>query len=99
MQPPITPGTRVAAVLAAYPQSYAILRRRGCPEMRRIMSVRAAARIHRIPLAKLLDGLDRAAPGSPRQREPAANGRDGTHVRRSRDEQRGSCAGVAQSKQ
>ncbi len=65
---PINPGQKVAGLLDQYPETYHVFRKYGCPDMRdgffslmaRIMSVRNAARIHRIPLDELLDDLEAA---------------------------------------
>ncbi len=62
---PIEPNQKVADVLKQYPQTFQIFREHGCPDMRngffsfmaRIMSIRNAARIHRIPIDQLLDDL------------------------------------------
>jgi len=66
MQERITARMTVAAVLAEYPAAFTVFRQHGCPDMRRgvfsvmyrLMSVRAAAWIHRIPLDGLLRELD-----------------------------------------
>lgn len=67
----ITPKMTVASVLAQYPDTAAVFRRHGCPDLRRgvfarmyrIMSVRAAARMQRIPLADLMRDLNSVAAG------------------------------------
>ncbi|HEX6641416.1 MAG TPA: hypothetical protein VF215_09905, partial [Thermoanaerobaculia bacterium] len=70
MQPePVTADLRVADVLRRWPAAFDVFQRRGCPDMRsgffavmaRIMRVRWAARVHRIPLADLLDELNACA--------------------------------------
>lgn len=67
----ITGDLKVAEVIQRCPEAVEVFRSRGCPDMRRgffsvmarIMSVRSAARIHKIPLEPLLDDLNRAARG------------------------------------
>lgn len=62
----ITPNRKVADLLDQHPKTYQVFRKYGCPDMRdgffslmaRIMSVRNAARIHRIPLEDLLEDLE-----------------------------------------
>lgn len=57
---------KVAHLLEKHPQTYEIFHKYGCPDMRdgffsymaRIMSIRNAARIHRIPLDKLVEDLE-----------------------------------------
>lgn len=59
------PKQKVAEVLKRYPHTYEVFRKHGCPDMRsgffsymaRIMSVRNAAKIHRIPLDQLMSEL------------------------------------------
>ena len=66
---PITDDMKVAAVIERYPATVAVFLGRGCPDMRggffslmaRLMSVRRAARTHKIELAPLLEDLNRAA--------------------------------------
>ncbi len=68
MSSSITPNQKVAELLDRHPQNYRVFRKYGCPDMRdgvfslmaRIMSIRNAARIHRIPEDKLLDDLEKA---------------------------------------
>lgn len=65
---PIKPNQKVADVLKKHPQTFRVFREHGCPDMRngffsftvKIMSVRNAARIHRIPVDQLLDDLQKA---------------------------------------
>ena len=64
---PIIGETKVAEVVNRCPEAAEVFRSRGCPDMRRgffhlmarIMSVRNAARIHKIELSPLLDDLNR----------------------------------------
>lgn len=64
----IIPKQKVAELLDRHPQTYHVFRKHGCPDMRdgffslmaRIMSIRNAARIHRIPLDDLMDDLEKA---------------------------------------
>jgi hypothetical protein len=67
MQPEqITADLRVAYVLRRWPDAYQVFCRFGCPDMRRgffsvmarIMRLRWAARVHRIPIGELLDELN-----------------------------------------
>lgn len=68
MSASITPDRKVAELLDTHPRTYHVFRKYGCPDMRdgffsvmaRIMSIRNAARIHRIPLDRLLDDLEEA---------------------------------------
>ena len=65
----ITADMKVAQVIHRCPQAVDVFLRRGCPDMRRgffnfmarMMSVRNAARIHKIELAPLLADLNEAA--------------------------------------
>lgn len=65
----ITGDTKVAAIIKQCPAAIDVFLARGCPDMRRgffnlmarVMSVRSAARIHKIELAALLDDLNRVA--------------------------------------
>lgn len=65
----ITSDTKVAAIIKQCPATIDVFLARGCPDMRRgffnlmarVMSVRNAARIHKIELAALLDDLNRVA--------------------------------------
>ena len=65
----ITGDTRVAAVIEDCPATIDVFLGRGCPDMRRgffnlmahLMSVRNAARMHRIELGPLLEDLNRVA--------------------------------------
>lgn len=65
----ITGDTKVAAIIKQCPATIDVFLARGCPDMRRgffnlmarVMSVRNAARIHKIELAALLDDLNRVA--------------------------------------
>lgn len=62
----IEPKRKVADLLEEHPHSYHVFRKYGCPDMRkgffslmaRMMSIRNAALIHRIPLDELLDDLE-----------------------------------------
>jgi hypothetical protein len=62
----ITPEMRVASVLRSWPQTYEVFRQNGCPDMRRgvfaltarLMKLAWAARVHRIPVEKLLRELN-----------------------------------------
>lgn len=64
----ITPSQKVAELLDRHPQVYQVFRKHGYPDMRggffslmaHIMSIRNAARIHRIPEDELLDDLEEA---------------------------------------
>jgi hypothetical protein len=63
----ITGDTKVAEIVNRYPEAAEVFLARGCPDMRRgffnfmarVMSVRNAARIHKIALNPLLDDLNR----------------------------------------
>ena len=65
----ITGDTKVAAVIAQCPATIEVFLARGCPDMRRgffnlmahLMSVRNAARMHKLELAPLLEDLNNAA--------------------------------------
>lgn len=67
----IDPDRKVSEILEEYPESYQVLREYGCPDMKqgvfsmmsRIMSLRNAARIHRIPLDELLNDLEKKCDG------------------------------------
>lgn len=62
----IEENQKVAELLDRYPHTYQVFRSHGCPDMRsgffsfmaRIMSIRNAARIHRIPIDQLLTDLE-----------------------------------------
>lgn len=62
----INPDEKVATLVEQYPQAWKVFRDYNCPDMRsgffsfmaRIMSIRNAARIHRIPLEDLLEDLE-----------------------------------------
>lgn len=64
----IAPDTKVARIVDNHPQTYRVFKKYGCPDMRkgffslmaRIMSIRNAARIHRIPLDNLIKDLEEA---------------------------------------
>jgi hypothetical protein len=66
---PITDDVRVADVLRRWPDTYEVFCRFGCPDMRggffglmaRIMRLRWAARVHRIPIDDLLRELNERA--------------------------------------
>lgn len=63
---PVKPEQKVTGILKQHPQTYQVFRKHGCPDMRsgvfsvmaRFMSLRNAARIHRIPEDKLLNDLN-----------------------------------------
>ena len=65
----ITGGMKVAEVIRNCPATVEVFLARGCPDMRRgffnlmarLMSVRSAARMHKLELAPLLEDLNRAA--------------------------------------
>lgn len=67
----ITGDLKVAKVIQRCPATIEVFLSRGCPDMRRgffgvmarIMSVRSAARIHKIALAPLLEDLNKVARG------------------------------------
>jgi hypothetical protein len=67
----ITADLKVAEVIRRCPAAVDVFRSRGCPDMRRgffsvmarIMSVRSAARIHKIALGPLLEDLNKVARG------------------------------------
>ena len=69
MDPEITGDLRVAQVLRRWPDTGEVFRRFGCPDMRRgffalmarIMRLRWAARVHRIPIDELLEALNATA--------------------------------------
>lgn len=62
----VEPDKKVAELLEQYPETYHVFRKHGCPDMRdgffslmaRIMSIRSAARIHRIPQDELIEDLE-----------------------------------------
>lgn len=64
----IDPDQKVAQLVGEHPQTYRVFQKYGCPDMRdgffsqmaRIMSIRNAARIHRIPLDELLTDLKKS---------------------------------------
>lgn len=64
----IDPDRKVADIVEQHPQTCRVFLDHGCPDMRegffslmaRIMSIRNAARIHRIPLDELLEDLEEA---------------------------------------
>jgi hypothetical protein len=65
----ITGDTKVAAVIKQCPATVEVFLARGCPDMRRgffsvmahLMSVRNAARMHKLELVPLLEDLNNAA--------------------------------------
>ena len=71
----ITADTKVAEIIRRCPTTANVFLDRGCPDMRRgffsfmarLMSVRNAARVHKIELASLLDELNKVAQQSVRQ--------------------------------
>jgi hypothetical protein len=64
----ITSEMRVAAVLRNWPETYKVFLQNGCPDMRtgvfaltaRVMKLAWAARVHGIPVEKLLRELNAA---------------------------------------
>lgn len=62
----VEPDQKVARVIEQHPDTYRVFKKYGCPDMRsgffslmaRIMSIRNAARIHRISLDDLMADLD-----------------------------------------
>lgn len=64
----ISEDMRVWAVLQRYPQTIEVFRRHGCPDMRKgifavsaqIMKIKWAAKVHKIPVDKLLNDLNSA---------------------------------------
>lgn len=73
----ITGDMKVAEVLRRCPETADVFLGRGCPDMRRgffslmarLMSVRNAARIHKIDLGPLLSDLNKAAQGATRRQQ------------------------------
>jgi hypothetical protein len=73
----ITGQMKVAEVIRRCPETIDVFIARGCPDMRRgffnlmarVMSVRNAARIHKIPLEPLLEDLNRAAQDAARHQQ------------------------------
>lgn len=74
---PITPDMKVAEVAERHPQTVEMFFDYGGPDMRggvfgfmaRLMSVRSAARIHRLPLDALIADLNAAVTGQERSKE------------------------------
>lgn len=68
----ITADMKIAEVIRRCPATVDVLLGRGCPDMRRgffslmarLMSVRNAARMHRLALGPLVDDLNHAAQGA-----------------------------------
>jgi hypothetical protein len=68
----ITGHMKVADVIRRYPATVHVFLARGCPDMRagffslmaRLMSIRNAARMHKLELQSLLEDLNKAARGS-----------------------------------
>lgn len=66
---PVEPQMKVAEVVDRYPKTVEVFPRHDCPDMRKglframshIMSVRAAAWVHDIPLEELMQELNEAA--------------------------------------
>jgi hypothetical protein len=64
----ITSDMRVATILRNWPETYDVFRQNGCPDMRtgvfsvtaRVMKLAWAARVHGIPVEKLLRELNAA---------------------------------------
>lgn len=73
----ITSDMKVAEVIRRYPATTEVFLARGCPDMRRgffnlmarLMSVRNAARVHKIELGSLLEDLNKVAQGAARQKQ------------------------------
>jgi Domain of unknown function (DUF1858) len=73
----ITGDMKVAEVIRRCPSAAEVFLARGCPDMRRgffnvmarLMSVRSAARMHKLELQPLLDDLNRVAHAAPRQEQ------------------------------
>jgi hypothetical protein len=73
----ITGNMKVAEVIRSCPAAAEVFLSRGCPDMRRgffnlmarVMSVRNAARIHKIELGPLLEDLNKAAHGVANRRQ------------------------------
>lgn len=71
----ITAKMKIAEVVKTYPETVEVFLGKGCPDMRKgviklmakIMSVKGAARMHRIPLEELLQDLNAAI--KPRRRD------------------------------
>lgn len=69
----VDPKQKVAELLERHPQTYHVFRKYGCPDMRdgffslmaRIMSIRNAAFIHRIPLENLITDLEQSTADGP----------------------------------
>lgn len=69
LQKPIHENMKVHYIIKHFPQTKAVFESYGCPDMSkgifklmsRIMSLKNAARIHRIPLQSLLDELNHAS--------------------------------------
>ncbi len=62
----INPKQKVFDLIEQHPQTFKVFSKHGCPDMRqgfysfmaRIMSIRNAARIHRIPIKELVNDLE-----------------------------------------
>lgn len=73
----ITGDMKVAEVIQRCPAAIDVFLARGCPDMRRgffnimarLMSVRSAARMHKLELGPLLEDLNKAAKGVPARRQ------------------------------
>jgi hypothetical protein len=73
----ITGDTKVAEVIRHWPATVEVFLGRGCPDMRRgffnlmarLMSVRSAARMHKLELAPLLEDLNKVAHGATRRKQ------------------------------
>jgi hypothetical protein len=73
----ITGDTKVAEVIRHWPATVEVFLGRGCPDMRRgffnlmarLMSVRSAARMHKLELAPLLEDLNKVAHGATRREQ------------------------------
>jgi hypothetical protein len=73
----ITGDMKVAEVIRRCPATVEVFLARGCPDMRsgffnlmaRVMSVRSAARMHKLELAPLLEDLNRVAHATTRREQ------------------------------
>lgn len=77
----IDPDQKVAEIVEQHPQTYRIFSKYGCPDMRkgffsymaRIMSIRNAARIHRISLDELINDLQESISGASNNKNEESN--------------------------
>ena len=73
----ITGDMKVAEVIRRCPAAVEVFLARGCPDMRRgffnvmarLMSVRSAARMHKLALAPLLEDLNKVAHAATRRKQ------------------------------